>query len=50
MQRIAMTTRPGARLFIDGGQPLRELPIPGANPADSNVATFSEPNSVVGGD
>ena len=28
LQRIAIATRPGARLFIDGGQPLRELPIP----------------------
>jgi hypothetical protein len=28
LQRIAMATRPGARLFIDGGDPLRELPIP----------------------
>lgn len=27
MQRIAAATKPGARLFIDGGQPLRELPI-----------------------
>jgi cyclopropane fatty-acyl-phospholipid synthase-like methyltransferase len=28
LQRIAKATRPGARLFIDGGNPLRELPIP----------------------
>jgi protein-L-isoaspartate O-methyltransferase len=28
LQRIAAATVPGARLFIDGGQPLRELPIP----------------------
>jgi SAM-dependent methyltransferase len=28
LQRIAGATVPGARLFIDGGQPLRELPIP----------------------
>ena len=28
LQRIAAATRPGARLFIDGGDPLRELPIP----------------------
>jgi SAM-dependent methyltransferase len=28
MRRIAAATVPGARLFIDGGQPLRELPIP----------------------
>lgn len=27
MRRIAAATKPGARLFIDGGQPLRELPI-----------------------
>ena len=26
--RIAAATVPGARLFIDGGRPLRELPIP----------------------
>jgi trans-aconitate methyltransferase len=26
--RIARATRAGARLFIDGGDPLRELPIP----------------------
>lgn len=28
LRRIAEATRPGARLFIDGGRPLRELPIP----------------------
>ena len=28
LERIAAATVPGARLFIDGGQPLRELPIP----------------------
>lgn len=28
LERIGMATRTGARLFIDGGQPLRELPIP----------------------
>jgi hypothetical protein len=28
LQRIALATRAGARLFIDGGNPLRELPIP----------------------
>ena len=28
LQRIAAATVPGARLFVDGGQPLRELPIP----------------------
>lgn len=28
LRRIAVATRPGARLFIDGGSPLRELPIP----------------------
>jgi cyclopropane fatty-acyl-phospholipid synthase-like methyltransferase len=28
LRRIAAATVPGARLFIDGGQPLRELPIP----------------------
>jgi cyclopropane fatty-acyl-phospholipid synthase-like methyltransferase len=27
MRRIAAATGPGARLLIDGGQPLRELPI-----------------------
>ena len=27
MERLARATRPGARLFIDGGNPLRELPI-----------------------
>ena len=30
LQRIAKATTPGARLFIDGGDPLRELPIPDA--------------------
>lgn len=28
LRRIAAATRPGARLFIDGGSPLRELTIP----------------------
>ena len=28
LQRIAAATRPGARLFVDGGNPLRELAIP----------------------
>ena len=28
LQRIALATTAGARLFIDGGNPLRELPIP----------------------
>ena len=28
MQRIAAATVPGARLLVDGGSPLRELPIP----------------------
>ena len=28
LQRIAAATHPHARLFIDGGHPLRELPIP----------------------
>jgi cyclopropane fatty-acyl-phospholipid synthase-like methyltransferase len=28
LQRIAAATTDGARLFIDGGAPLRELPIP----------------------
>jgi cyclopropane fatty-acyl-phospholipid synthase-like methyltransferase len=28
MRRIAAATMPGARLFVDGGQPLRELSIP----------------------
>ena len=28
LQRIALATTAGARLFIDGGDPLRELPIP----------------------
>jgi cyclopropane fatty-acyl-phospholipid synthase-like methyltransferase len=28
LQRLAMATRPGARFFIDGGDPLRELTIP----------------------
>lgn len=30
LQRIARATTTGARLFTDGGQPLRELPIPPA--------------------
>ena len=30
LQRIALATTAGARLFIDGGNPLRELPIPGS--------------------
>jgi hypothetical protein len=28
LERIAQATAPGARLFIDGGDPLRELTIP----------------------
>lgn len=28
LRRIALATRADARLFIDGGDPLRELPIP----------------------
>ncbi|GAA4905996.1 protein-L-isoaspartate O-methyltransferase [Nonomuraea thailandensis] len=28
LDRVALATRAGARLFIDGGDPLRELPIP----------------------
>ncbi|MEU5841093.1 class I SAM-dependent methyltransferase [Rhodococcus sp. NPDC047139] len=28
MERIAAATHPDARLFVDGGDPLRELPIP----------------------
>jgi SAM-dependent methyltransferase len=28
LERIARATTPGARVFIDGGDPLRELPIP----------------------
>jgi cyclopropane fatty-acyl-phospholipid synthase-like methyltransferase len=28
LRRIAMATKEDARLFIDGGDPLRELPIP----------------------
>jgi len=28
MGRIAMATTPDARLFVDGGDPLRELTIP----------------------
>jgi hypothetical protein len=28
LQRIALATTAKARLFIDGGDPLRELPIP----------------------
>lgn len=28
LQHIAMATTDGARLFVDGGDPLRELPIP----------------------
>jgi SAM-dependent methyltransferase len=28
LRRIAAATRPGARLFVDGGAPLRELAIP----------------------
>ena len=30
LRRIAAATTPDARLFIDGGDPLRELPIPRA--------------------
>jgi len=28
LRRIAAATKPGARLFIDGGNPLREVVIP----------------------
>lgn len=31
LKRIGAATRPGARLFIDGGQPLRELTVPSAS-------------------
>lgn len=34
-QRLAAATRPGARLFIDGGNPLRELPRPAPTPPAS---------------
>jgi cyclopropane fatty-acyl-phospholipid synthase-like methyltransferase len=30
LARIAAATRPGARLFVDGGDPLRELTVPRA--------------------
>ncbi len=30
LHRLAAATTPGARLFIDGGDPLREIPIPRA--------------------
>jgi SAM-dependent methyltransferase len=30
LERIARATTPDARLFIDGGDPLRELPLPAA--------------------
>jgi len=30
LQRLAAATTPDARLFIDGGDPLRELPLPHA--------------------
>lgn len=33
MRRIAAAAKPGARLFIDGGRPLRELPI--TTPSDA---------------
>ncbi|SCF21220.1 Methyltransferase domain-containing protein [Micromonospora viridifaciens] len=33
LQRIAMATTPDARLFVDGGDPLRELPIPRSSAA-----------------
>ena len=32
LRRIAAATAPGARLFVDGGHPLRELTIPRAGP------------------
>jgi hypothetical protein len=35
LQRIALATRAGARLFIDGGNPVRELQIPDPRPAVS---------------
>ena len=28
LRRLGVATRPGARLFVDGGHPLRELPMP----------------------
>jgi cyclopropane fatty-acyl-phospholipid synthase-like methyltransferase len=30
LRRLAAAAAPGARLFVDGGRPLRELPIPPA--------------------
>lgn len=35
LQRIAAATRSDARLFVDGGDPLRELPIP--QPRSRNI-------------
>lgn len=32
-ERIAAALVPGGRLFIDGGDPLREVPLPGRAPA-----------------
>jgi SAM-dependent methyltransferase len=37
LRRIAAATVPGARLFVDGGQPLRELPIPRLIPSDTTA-------------
>jgi trans-aconitate methyltransferase len=42
LQRIAMATRADARLFVDGGDPLRELPIPPsrARPVDPGANSW----------
>lgn len=45
LQRIAMATNGAARLFIDGGDPLHELPIPEAK----GRAFFSTASAAAGG-
>jgi cyclopropane fatty-acyl-phospholipid synthase-like methyltransferase len=37
LRRVAAATTPGARLFIDGGDPLREVPVPRSWPAEGDM-------------
>ena len=43
LQRICTATRVDARLFIDGGDPLREIPIPRPLPGGQNSAPLCRP-------
>ena len=49
LRRIAMATRPDARLFIDGGDPLRELRIPRPLSTGLTVVAMPRPAALDGG-